>query len=194
MSKHQAATHPSPTGLVLAGGLSSRMGRDKAGLRLSDGQTLLERAVDLLRQAGCGVVLVSGEHRQFDGIADVYPRLGPLGGIASVLEARPALSGPLLVVPVDMPALDARDLQRLLEQARDGGHACFERSPLPLVLTLDEQVRRIVSEQIEGGELAVHALASRLNCSRIGIDDAGRLGNVNTPADWRRLAGEEVER
>ncbi len=186
--------HALPTGLVLAGGRSLRMGRDKAGLRLGGGKTLLEHSIDLLTRAGCGVVLVSGDHRQHGGIADLYPQLGPLGGIASVLDTRPDLTGPLLVVPVDMPALDPRDLRRLLEHVGADGHARFGHSPLPLALTVGDALRRIVGEQIEGGELAVHALAARLDCARIDIDDPGRLDNINTPAQWQRLTSESNDR
>ena len=48
------------TGVVLAGGRSSRMGRDKALLEI-DGCTLLDRAVALLHEAGAATVIVSGD-------------------------------------------------------------------------------------------------------------------------------------
>ena len=190
MDERNATTFPALTGLVLAGGRSLRMGRDKAGLRLGDGRTLLEHAIGLLERAGCSAVLVSGNYRDHGGIPDRYTHLGPLGGIASVLEARPELSGPLLIVPVDMPALDPRDLRRLIEH---GTHARFGHSPLPLVLTVDEVLRRIVDEQIEHGKLAVHALAARLDCARLDIDDPARLDNINTPEQWQRLSSESTD-
>ncbi len=118
---------------ILAGGKSSRMGRDKAMLELA-GQTLLARAVETLRGVGelkdaDGRVLVTvvGERKQLEGadrcIADHYPGCGPLGGIEAALAD---LSNPAdaaegaaeadwaFFVPVDMPLLSATLLDRLL--------------------------------------------------------------------------------
>ena len=112
------------SGLILAGGRSSRMGRDKALLTLPDGRTLLERQVDILRAAGVTTVLVSirtdleltlpNVTRVHDAVADA----GPLAGIAAGLRAAPA--GSLLVLAVDMPAVQAAHLRQLVELAVDG--------------------------------------------------------------------------
>ena len=66
-------------GMVLAGGLSSRMGSDKA-LSPYHGQTLLQHQAALLAIAGLKVV-VSGDYEGFDCIPDRVVRCGPLGGI-----------------------------------------------------------------------------------------------------------------
>ncbi|UUS13945.1 NTP transferase domain-containing protein [Stenotrophomonas sp. CD2] len=63
-------------GIVLAGGLSSRMGRDKALLPWK-GRTLLEHMRGLLLQAGAGRVWVSGDYPAFGGIPDQVARCGP---------------------------------------------------------------------------------------------------------------------
>ncbi|MFN3875353.1 MAG: molybdenum cofactor guanylyltransferase [Flavobacteriales bacterium] len=97
------------TGVVLAGGKSSRMGRDKALLELR-GRTLLDRALDLLHPH-CAELLVIGEPRKHGHvgpfvIADEWPGKGPLGGIATAL--RYASNDKLLVIACDMPALTDR--------------------------------------------------------------------------------------
>ena len=66
------------TGIVLAGGKSSRMGRDKGTLTL-DGQTLQDRAAGILRQCFTEVLIL----RQDD-----QPGLGPIGGLQGLLEPR----------------------------------------------------------------------------------------------------------
>lgn len=102
------------TGVVLAGGNSSRLGRDKAALRLEgpDGLDLLERAVHLLRGL-CGQVLIAGRcHGVLPYLLDAAPGLGPAGGIAAALFAT---GGPCLVLACDMPFMDAPTMASLLE-------------------------------------------------------------------------------
>lgn len=105
-------------GYVLAGGLSSRMGRDKALLALQ-GQTLLERSLHILQRAGLPASIAGGapELARFAPlIADAQPDLGPLSGICTALAACPA---PLAVfLPVDLPLLPPALIRALWERAR----------------------------------------------------------------------------
>ena len=69
-------------GLVLAGGLSSRMGTDKSKLRFTHNDiSLLHHATQLLHQVGLDTVLISGSEPQH--IQDEFKGCGPLGGITS---------------------------------------------------------------------------------------------------------------
>lgn len=82
----------SVAGAVLAGGASSRMGRDKAFIEL-DGQTLLDRAVAALTDADVEpIVVVGGDRPRVEAaghrfVPDRHPGEGPLGGILTALEA-----------------------------------------------------------------------------------------------------------
>lgn len=170
-------------GVILAGGRSSRMGEDKALLRI-DGRTLLERTHAILLEAGMERVVISGEAH--GGIADRWPMKGPIGGIASV--AGELADGELLVVPVDMPRLDAVTLtplrdERRMRATRWAGH------PLPMRLTLDTTSRSTLAELIglEGRECSVSALQARIGVATLSLDrvDSQALANCNTPDDWR---------
>jgi molybdenum cofactor guanylyltransferase len=170
-------------GLVLAGGLSSRMGRDKASLVI-DGRTLLQRTGDALRAAGAEVVAVSGDRP--GGIPDRWPRSGPVGGIASAVDYLP--DGELLVVPVDMPHLGDAVLAPLLAE-RALAVACWQGHPLPMRLRLDDAARNALGELMTrpGRECSVSALQSRLGATSLPLDtlDTRWLVNCNTPDDWR---------
>jgi len=114
---------PSPTQLtaaVLAGGLSRRMGRDKA-LEMVACQTLLERAVRIVQSVTSDVIIVGYRepYRQYGVpvIADAYPGFGPLAGIVTAL--REAASEFVLVVACDMPMLCARLLDAMAALPRD---------------------------------------------------------------------------
>src|SRR5581483_8996521 len=95
-------------GAVMAGGRSTRFGRDKALLEL-DGETLLSRTVRTLSQATDEVLVVGPPERagQVAGVTVLQDGLlgaGPLAGIATALSARPGDA--VLAVAVDMPFLN----------------------------------------------------------------------------------------
>ena len=81
-------------GLILAGGLSSRMGEDKALLRVGN-ETMLQRTARVLREAGADFVAMSGSRT--GGIPDRWRHAGPVGGIASAVEVLPDAEKPDLV-------------------------------------------------------------------------------------------------
>ena len=105
------------TAVLLAGGRSRRMGRDKALLQLPDGRRLWERQLGVLRELEPTELFISGPAREGfpSGVAtleDETPDLGPLGGIATALAAMQ--TGRLVVLAVDLPAMTAGYLRALL--------------------------------------------------------------------------------
>jgi molybdopterin-guanine dinucleotide biosynthesis protein A len=109
--------------VILAGGKSSRMGRDKAFLQI-DGETLLARQIRIARESGAAEILISGrpdrDYSAFDCqvLLDQFPDAGPLGGIHSALLA---VQNPLLfVLAVDMPYLTSDLLKRLIKETQAG--------------------------------------------------------------------------
>lgn len=170
-------------GLILAGGLSSRMGSDKASLMI-EGRTLLQRTGVALRTVGAEIVAVSGDRP--GGIPDRWPRSGPVGGIASAAEYLP--DGELLVVPVDMPWLSHAVLEPLLA-ARSQPTTVWRGYPLPMRMTLDGASRTALTELMTqpGRTCSISALQSRLGATPLAIDarDTRLLVNCNTPDEWR---------
>jgi len=158
--------------VILAGGQSSRMGRDKAWIEV-DGQLLLARQVKLLRDLGAGEVFISGragvDYAAFGGrvLMDRHPGAGPLAGIEAALEV--SVLPQLLVLAVDMPHMSADVLRQLVGQCtettgvipRVAGAieplaAVYPKAALPLVATLFSQpvaadVRRLTLESQPDG-------------------------------------------
>ncbi|BBD07359.1 molybdenum cofactor guanylyltransferase [Desulfovibrio ferrophilus] len=101
-------------GYVLAGGKSTRLGRDKVILPYS-GETLLTRTVSLASKF-CDQIWISGRDPQTLGVnlpwmQDDEPGMGPLGGILTGLTR---LNKPLLVLACDLPMLDETTVARLV--------------------------------------------------------------------------------
>ncbi|WP_057832799.1 NTP transferase domain-containing protein [Colwellia sp. TT2012] len=120
-------------GVVLAGGLSSRMGQDKAQLTrvksasnttAQPATSMLDFSKQLLRDAGIKDIVVSGDNHQ---IPDCVPQAGPVGGIYSVLAHYPEHLQPkaLLILPVDLPLMTATNLAKLRQTGELSQQAVF---------------------------------------------------------------------
>ena len=181
---------PNFSAVLLAGGNSTRMGRDKAAL-LIDGRPLWQRQLATLRATAPVELFISGKPDgpyAADGvpiIADAIPGLGPLAGLAAAL--RHARQARLLVLAIDLPAITAPFLGKLLAGApavprRDGRFeplaAVYPSACRPLVEEClresDRSMQRFVRLALEHRLLRIHDLDA---------DEAALFRNVNTPAD-----------
>ena len=107
--------------VLLAGGKSSRMGRDKSALPVN-GEPLWQHQLAVLRATEPAELFISGKSDgpyadcRVEILADEIPDCGPLGGIATAL--RHCTSDFLLVLAVDMPAMTAEFLRSLVEDSQ----------------------------------------------------------------------------
>lgn len=163
---------------ILAGGLSTRMGRDKSRLRLG-ARTLLGHVRAAAQALGVPVRVVR---------RDAVPRCGPLGGVLTAL--RRTRADAVLFLACDMPWISPALLRALMRRAASSGGAVFVRSGgaagFPFVLP--RGVRLEVAEQIVQRAFSLQALAQRLR-ARVWTPPArwrAQLRNLNTPEDWER--------
>jgi molybdenum cofactor guanylyltransferase len=115
--------HPDAAGFVLAGGQSSRMGRDKALLEFA-GETLLARSLQMLREAGLSTAIAGSNtapEANVQVVPDPQPGLGPLSGVCAAFASGSARSAVFL--SVDMPFVPSSLLVYLLHHARITGFA-----------------------------------------------------------------------
>jgi molybdopterin-guanine dinucleotide biosynthesis protein A len=188
-----------PTGIILAGGKSRRLGTDKASL-IFDGRPLLDIVIERLSGVCSEVIVASG--RAAEGrktplpvrfVADLAPGRGPLGGVQAGLAAATAEFA--LVVACDMPFLNPgllaymaslpRRYQALVPRAAGRwhpAHAIYARSCLS---TVEELLARRNS--------SMRDLLSRLDVRELSEDELRRhdpeglsLFNVNEPRDLER--------
>lgn len=167
-------------GVVLAGGRSQRMGRDKALLEYK-GSTLLAKQVDCLA-ALCDRVVVSGNYAGFDCVRDQLSDVGPLAGLHAV--AAMFAESALLVLPVDMPAIDSRHLSALIN-ADHARH--FQSQPLPAFFPEAKPLRLHIEGVVrqQHADFSLQLLHRRLaSCAMPAWDDAV-FANLNHPADWQ---------
>ena len=179
---------PKFNGVVLAGGLSSRMGSDKAQLSL-DGQSLLERAKAVLAQAGAERVFVSSNTLNGDALPDIYPQRGPLCGLHAALLADEL---PIVAMPVDMPLLSAFDIQLLFNHgAQMESIVTFVDHNLPIYVPNLISIRRYLERTLSGeGNTSIKRFLLANGSSQVNAEAQSRLVNVNTPQDWQALRQE----
>lgn len=185
------------TAFILAGGKSSRMGEDKAFLRLGD-KSLLQIASDLAASV-CSAVRVVGDRARFgaDAIEDVYPGCGPLGGIhAALSQTRTDLN---LMLAVDTPFLDAAFLRWMLGRAEQSG-AMVTLPQLvsgyqPLCAVYRREFAAVAEESLKAGKYKIDALYPLVETRVINEAELNHLAfdqrmfdNLNTRADFERAA------
>jgi molybdopterin-guanine dinucleotide biosynthesis protein A len=183
--QEQSATE----GFVLAGGRSTRMGQDKALLRLA-GRSLLEIALDKLRvlplAAAPRIVAVRSDLSSHAAvIADLQPGCGPLSGIEAALAAS---ARPLNVfLPVDLPLLPAHFLLWMLQRAETTGAVMtvprMNGWPQPLSAVYHRDLLGHISASLRAGDykvMPVVTAAARAHSSPIDIFDVELASSANS--------------
>lgn len=158
---------------ILAGGLSSRMGRNKANIQLG-GITLLQRVRKTARALGVPIRLIR---------RDIVPRCGPLGGIYTGLVTSSAAAE--LFLACDMPLIQPALLQQIIEQFQTSGRAVFARvaqtAGFPCIIPSNKTAA--IEELINRKSFSIQKLASRLRAKFLDLEppEAEQLMNINTP-------------
>jgi len=182
----------SVAGFVLAGGRSSRMGRDKALLEFN-GETLIELALRKLKAVCADVAIAGGspELARFGRvIADPTPGLGPLGGIVAALEQSTCERN--LFLAVDMPFVPAAVLQALV--AADGPEmvllAQADGYVQPLCGIYSRRALPVVREELLARRLKVKdAVEATSAVGHLQFADLAWFRNLNTPDDFLVATG-----
>lgn len=172
------------SGIVLAGGKSSRMKTDKTGLLLGE-KSLLEIQVGKLTELGCDDVIVSGKV-----VPDIIPDLGPMGGLYSCFpECKHSCA---IVMSVDVPLLSKETLHQLLDahfdKNPDATILSFNGRPEPLIGVYNTAHSALCKELIDNKKLAIRALLERLDCQYYDFHgDPNELINCNSPEDYELI-------
>ena len=186
---------------VLAGGGSTRFGRDKALVEFA-GKPMLARMIELMRNFAPDVRIVAarGKYADFETeiVEDLWPGEGPLGGIVTALlntkECETACEWNV-IISCDMPFLSADWMKFLAERAAESNAQVVlphsEHGPEPLcacwrtnaVETLRPAFERGVRKVTQGISLLRSEVLDERDWKR--FDSAGRLfWNMNTAADY----------
>jgi len=204
------------TGIIVAGGRSSRMGQDKALLEI-DGATMLERTYTTLQQAAQRVVVVTRDNQGYglsgmETVSDVFPGMGPLSGIHAGLSASTTEWG--MVVACDMPFVQPEVLHDLLAVTKKWTELQGTREPAlqavipsmdgrihPLLAVYHRSVLPSAEECLRSGRLRLTDWLDKLNVRYATVEDLPGVSedmwhkavfNMNNPQDYQ-LAIEQLK-
>ena len=190
-------------GAILAGGRSTRMGRDKATLMLDaqhGGQRMMDMVAAALRETSgedvvaCSIAAESRDSprptKGYVPVIDLRSDAGPLAGIESLLAS--GLARGYLVCPCDVPCITPATLRMLLEHRhapatvlRIAGRGEFEPLPARIAAAALPTVQRL----LDAGQRSIWRLMRELPAAIVEIDaqQAAALRNINTPDDLNTL-------
>jgi molybdenum cofactor guanylyltransferase len=180
-------------GLVLSGGRSTRMQRDKAVLAYH-GRTQLEWAIDLLKPfVARSFVSVRPDQMQdpvraqFPQIVDGHDNLGPIAGIVAAQTAHPDAAW--LVLACDLPFLNAATLEHLIRSRDTARLATAFRSshdglPEPLCAIYEPASRAAIGAYVASGRQCPRKFLIQSDVQLLDEPDPRALDNVNTPEEY----------
>lgn len=153
------------TGMVLAGGRSSRFGSDKAR-QIWRGRRLIDHAASALRSVSSELLISAGSGQESYDVAgartvtDRFAGCGPLGGLHAGLLY--AASPWLLVLACDMPRVTAGFLRGMLAEIRGGLSCVVSQTPdgrrHPLCAAYHTSLLPLVESHLRAGLFAMGAL------------------------------------
>lgn len=173
--------------VLLAGGASSRMGRDKS-LVLVDGKPLIQRVLEQLSRRFEDVLISTNEKEKYAFlearcVADLVPGHGPLMGIRTAVEA--ARHDRVFVTACDIPVLDEDTVERMLVLAEDFD-CVVPRSRAgaePLFAVYRKSALPAMGEVLDSGERRIRAVFPRVRTHVFDLGPAEWYRNLNTRED-----------
>jgi molybdopterin-guanine dinucleotide biosynthesis protein A len=187
-------------GFVVAGGLSTRMGRDKALLPWR-GTTLLDHALARLDAVCADVRILCGAVPRYEDrgrplVIDEVPGAGPLAGVAAGLRTTAGASG--LFLGVDLPSVTVELLAALADAdgTSDAEVPVTDAGPEPLCALYRSSCLRAIVARLAAGERKMTCFWPDVRVRTRGRDWIARFGdptelfrNVNAPSDYEGAGG-----
>ena len=192
------------TGVILAGGESRRMGRNKALMHLGD-ETLIARTLKRLRIVTDEIILVSNSAHLYTELGvqvyeDLVTNSGALGGVYTGLSY--AANNAVLCIACDMPILQPKLMRYLVSVLGEYDavvpytQGVKESNPKlqTLCAVYSRHCRQVIRQMLDEGELRLHALCDRVTVRMVPPDEWQNFDpkglsfvNINTREDFEKV-------
>lgn len=176
------------TGIILAGGSSSRMGQEKAFIEF-EGRRLIDRSVHVLESI-CDELIISansqmGQYKGWPVVGDEYHQAGPIAGLHAALKS--SKNEHHLVIPCDVPKMTPHVFEILLKHRQDEDQAVIAGTPdeysEPLIGYYHKSALSIIEEQIEMKNFKIHDALDRMKSRIVIFENETLFTNINSPDD-----------
>jgi len=163
------------TGIILAGGKSSRMGSNKAFVEYK-GTELIQIAINTMKPV-VDEIKISGQEFEYSDlgyqvISDVYDNIGPIGGLhACLLHCK---TDKLVLLPCDTPNIPSVFLHELLENSKDFDAVIPRMHGYihPLCAVYNKKIFTVVENAINDESYAIYRLLKKMNVLYVDIDES----------------------
>lgn len=195
IQKHYRTAQPKVKGLVLAGGKSQRMGRDK-GLLDYHGMPqreylyqLMEEQLSVPAHLSCRAEQLGEMPENYRTVTDSFLGLGPYGAILSAFREDP--NSAWLVVACDLPFVDKNGLQYLLDNRSTSSVATAFHNPAtqfpdPLLTLWEPRAYPVLLQFLAQGYSCPRKVLINSPVHNIGLPNDHLLTNVNNPAEFEK--------
>ena len=181
------------TGIILAGGKSSRMGSDKGLLILND-KPFIQYSIDALKPLVSEIIIVS-DTPEYDAfglkrITDITKDAGPVSGIYSGLEASKTELN--LILSCDIPLITSEVLQQLIDAINDTSEIIQAESngkSMPLIALYKKCIKNTFKSFLEQDERRLRVAIKSCNYKNVVLDEAFQNAtlNVNTKEEFKQI-------
>ncbi|WP_299249328.1 molybdenum cofactor guanylyltransferase [uncultured Aquimarina sp.] len=178
------------TGIILAGGKSSRMGQDK-GLKLHRGTPFIQHIIQAIETITDKILIITGNtHYQTFGypcVPDIIPDQGPIGGIYTGLKHTKTTQN--LVLSCDVPFVKPLVLNNLISEY-ESNYDVVTYEDIPLITLYNKSVETTFFESIQKQHLSLRKTLSKLKVKSIPISESIEpyVKNINTPQQYKEAS------
>ena len=184
------------TGIILAGGKSSRMGSDKGFLVLNN-KTFVQYSIDALSPLVSKILIVSNnpEYDAFgiERIEDVIENAGPVAGIYSGLEDSSTEYN--LILSCDIPLITSEILQELIDSVDDTHdiiQLVSDGKSMPLIALYKKEVSKTFYTLLQHDERRLRIAVNNCKVKNVVLDkhQIKQTMNVNTQTEYKTVENE----
>ncbi len=180
-----------PCGIILAGGKSSRMGKDKCLLTVEN-QFFIEKVISVLKNF-TGKILISANAEVYsrfgyETVSDKFKNCGPMCGIFSALQASKCHRN--IVLPCDMPFISPKILEILIKHPAENIWAVYKNKVYPTVGIYSAGLLPVLEEKIRNKQFKLMTLEPFFEKINFDTFDEKCFVNVNTPGDYKKISAQ----
>jgi len=181
------------TGIILAGGKSSRMGTDK-GFLLLNNKPFIQYSIEALKPLVSEIIIVS-DNPDYDAfrlkrVNDITKNAGPVAGICSGLEASSTSYN--LILSCDIPLISSEILQKLIDNIHDGYEVIQVESinkTMPLIALYRKSVKETFKNLLEKDERRLRVAIQACKFKNVALEARYQIStsNVNTKEELKAI-------
>ena len=181
------------TGIILAGGRSSRMGTDKGLLDLN-GKTFIQYSMEALNPLVSKIMIISDNPAydifNVERVEDIIKDSGPLAGIYAGLKKSNTEYN--LVLSCDIPLVQSNVLKMLIE-AENGHYDIVQIESngrdMPLIALYRKRCESVFLELLQNDERRLHVAVNQCRVKKVKLREESEIftKNINTPEELKNL-------